>query len=67
MADDVNAYISRAVDLARGDRLELNRLRTTMRARLRQPPLCDTRAFAASMEDLYGEMCTKINRTPFCL
>jgi predicted O-linked N-acetylglucosamine transferase (SPINDLY family) len=49
VAEDEEAYVRIAMELARDlDRLE--RLRSEMRARVQQSPLCDGKGFARAME-----------------
>lgn len=55
VADSPRDYIQKAAGLA-GDRSRLATLRSGLRARLTQSPLCDGAAFASKMEQAYREM-----------
>ena len=54
-AETQEAYIKTAVDLA-GDLDRLLALRGSLRARMRNSPLCDAKAFARDMEAAYRDM-----------
>ena len=59
VAGSVDEYVRLAVELATasGAREELAELRRGMRAKLRTSPVCDTAAFARSMEGIYRRIC----------
>ncbi len=59
VAADVDAYVAMAIGLAHAP---LTEIRRTMRARLRDAPVCDTQSFAAHMETLYARLCASRQR-----
>lgn len=77
VAGDLDDYVARAIHLASSAdaMLKLDHLRRSMRQRLRAAPVCDTRAFARSMERAYlamlvldgGEACASTtSRVSLC-
>jgi protein O-GlcNAc transferase len=58
VARDVDEYVALALRLASTPR-DLAELRQGMRPRLLHSPVCDTRAFARNMEDLYVRMLSR--------
>jgi len=55
IADTPDAYVARAVSLAR-DPMAIDALRLTLRDRLRASSLCDQRSFAKGVETAYADM-----------
>ena len=55
IADTPDAYVARAVSLAR-DPMAIDALRLTLRDRLRASSLCDQRSFAKGVERAYADM-----------
>jgi predicted O-linked N-acetylglucosamine transferase (SPINDLY family) len=66
VADDVNSYIEQAVRWANDPSAarRLGDMRSSMRKRLRDSSVCDTAAFARSVESLYREMWRNSCRDP---
>jgi predicted O-linked N-acetylglucosamine transferase (SPINDLY family) len=62
VADDLDAYIRLAVNLATDSAAAtmLEELRRTMRDQLRGASVCDTQAFATEMEALYQQIVTTV-------
>ncbi len=55
---DLDSYIAQAVGLANSPETpsKLATLRRSMRAKLRQSPVCDVETFARNMEDIYAKL-----------
>ena len=57
ITESEDEYIARTVELA-GDLDRLRELRAGMRERIMESPLCDSRSFARSVEDIYMQIRT---------
>ena len=59
-ASDIDAYVATAVALA-GDMPRLNKLRASLRERMRTSPLCDgprfARAYEAALREMWQTWC----------
>ncbi|BAU48049.1 putative UDP-N-acetylglucosamine--peptide N-acetylglucosaminyltransferase SPINDLY [Sulfurifustis variabilis] len=55
IAQDEESYVQRAVELA-GDAARLSDLRSSLRERIARSPLCDSIAFARTLENVYRDV-----------